>query len=435
MASEGKPTRAEAARRRRAERGVASEASVRGRGNRPSLQGLLEFPLLEALDGHGGRARPRDLYEGLAERVGLSPDARAERRSCGDGQSYAVFDQQVRWARQTAVAAGLVAGDRGVWELTHAGAGKLGRARKGSVVVVWTTSDGFALWGHADDVARGLEPGSVDLVMLSPPYPVVKRDYGRQSVAEWLDAMSELVGLWKRVLTRRGTLAVNLGDVHVPGAPSISTYVERFTLDAVDAHGFHLAGRMPWYSPTKLANLEWAVKRRVVPRNAVEHVILLTPDAHPDWDTRRLPAEPYAERSGARLEADAARGPARRPGGYDIREAAFARGAGRVPGNLIVSGGVGGGGTYAERCRAAGIAPHPARFPEALPRRVIQLTTRPGGIVHDPMSGSGVTAKVASELGRRFVASERMLTYCTSSGFRFDARPDFSSLDPGSPTG
>lgn len=418
-----------AARKRRVERGIAQEEAVRGRGSKQSLQGMLELPLLEAIAAHGGRARPRDLYEELADTLNLDPDDRSETRDCAD-QSYNVFNQQVRWTRQTAVARGLIAGERGVWELTDKGREKLTRIERGKVILIYSLDNGLAFLGHAEEAAGAIDPQSLSLIMTSPPYPVVNRDYGRFGLAEWLSWMSDLVGLWKDLLRDDGTLAVNLMDIHVPGSPMLSPYVERFTLDAIDRHGMHLAGRMPWHSPTKLANLEWAVKRRVALKNSVEHVILLSRSPNPNWDTRRLPPQPYAERSASQKASDARRAAAKhsekRPGGYDINEAAFARqNEGGIPHNLIISGGVGGGGTYANRCRNAGLKPHPARFPEALPRKVIQLTTEPGQIVYDPMAGSNTTGKVALELERRFISSEPVLDYVASSAFRFEERSDF----------
>lgn len=73
----------------------------------------------------------------------------------------------------------------------------------------------------------------------------------------------------------------------------------------------------------------------------------------------------------------------------------------------------------------AGHLLHPARFPEALPRKVILLATEPGQIVYDPMAGSNTTGKVALDLGRRFLSSEPVLDYAQASAFRFDHRPDF----------
>ncbi|AXK43722.1 site-specific DNA-methyltransferase [Erythrobacter aureus] len=418
-----------AARRRRVEKGEQQEASVKGRGPAASLQGMLELPLLEAIEARGGKARPRDLYGELAETLNLEPEVRDQTRTCSD-QSYRVFDQQVRWTRQTAVAKGLIAGERGIWELTDKGREKLTRVQRGKVVLLYSLDNGLAFLGHAEEAAGAIEPDSLSLIMTSPPYPVVNREYGRFGLADWLTWMSELTGLWKDLLRDDGTLAINLMDIHVPGTPMLSPYVERYMLDAIDKHGLHLAGRMPWHSPTKLANLEWAVKRRVALKNTVEHVILLSKTPNPAWDTRRLPPEPYAERSASQRASDQRRAAARkktvRPGGYDINDAAFAtNGEGGIPHNIIISGGVGGGGTYAKRCREAGMTPHPARFPEALPRKVIQLSTEPGQIVYDPMAGSNTTGKVALELGRRFISSEPVLEYAASSAFRFDDRPDF----------
>jgi len=93
---------------------------------------------------------------------------------------------------------------------------------------------------------------------------------------------------------------------------------------------------------------------------------------------------------------------------------------GPLPGNLIVAGGVSGNDVYSRRCREAGLEPHPARFPEILPRQVILLATDRGDVVYDPMAGSNTTGKVASELGRRFIASEPMLSYLDASKLRFD---------------
>lgn len=414
---------AKKARQRRVDKGRDQEAKARNITK--GLQSMIEMPLLEAIENAGGAARPRDLYEEVAERLNLDPDVRTEKRECAD-QAYRIFDQQVRWTRQTLVAKGLVAGERGVWELTDKGRDKLTRVERGKVILIYSLDDGLAFLAHAEEASGAIEKQSLSLILTSPPYPVVGREYGRFTVPEWLSWMSGLVGLWRDLLREDGTLAVNLMDVHVPGSAMISPYVERFTLDAIDNHGLHLAGRMPWHSPNKLGNLEWAVKRRVALRNTVEHILLLSKSPAPSWDTRRLPPEPYAARSRSQVASDARRQNRRRPGGYDINEAAFSRdGEGRIPANLIVSGGAGGGGSYAERCREEGLGLHPARFPEEVPRRIIQLATTVGQTVYDPMAGSNTTGKVALDLGRRFISSEPVLEYAQGSALRFDHRADF----------
>lgn len=425
------------ARARRIEKGRRTEAEARKLTAKASLQGMLQLPLLEELDAMGGRARPRDLYDRLAERLDVPDDLRSATRTCGDGQSYRVFDQQVRWARQTAVMRGLIAdGARGIWELADPGHAALQKARRGTLLLIYSTDLGVAMWGHAEEAAGAIEPGSVNLVLTSPPYPVVGRDYGRYDVPIWLDWMRRLTALWRDLLTDDGTLAVNLGDVYVPGHPVLSPYVERYVLSAIDDLGMHLAGRMPWYSPTRMGNIQWTSKAKVRPKNQVEHVVLLSKTPTPAWDITRLPPVPYSPATLRWNERRAKReGKALRPSGYDVREEAFApTGEGALPGNLIVAAGAPGMDAYSRRCRAAGLPVHSARFPAEIPRRLILMCTAPGETVYDPMAGSNVTGAVAEELGRRWISSEVMLRFAQGSAFRFDnARAGFTAYSTPTP--
>lgn len=414
-------------RQQRIRKGTISEE--RARAFSAGLQRAVQLPLFDSLADCGGRARPAEIYDRIADNLNIDQASREETRTCADGQSYKVFQHQVRWARQTAVARGLIAGERGIWELTDRGYAELGRINRGKAILLYTTNDGIALWAHAEDAAEQIEAGTVHLVMTSPPYPVVKRAYGKFSVPEWLDWMRRLMAIWKELVTPTGTIAINLMDVHVSCSPALSPYVERFTLAAIDDVGLHLAGRMPWYSPTKLGHIEWSSKRKVRPKNVMEHVLLFSPSPDPAWDITRMDRKPYAGRSAEQERRDAVRSSRKRPSGLDLNEAAFQRTEhGPLPGNLIIAGGVSGSDAYSRRCREVGLKPHPARFPDALPRQIIQMTTDAGDIVYDPMAGSNKTGAVASELGRRFIASEPMHEYLLGSATRFDHRPDFRSF-------
>jgi len=409
------------ARARRQRRGTDTEAAAANFSR--GLQSAIQLPLLEALEDNGGRGRPRDVYDQIAETLSIDQSALDATRHCGDGQSYKVFQQQVRWARQTAVAQGLIAsGERGVWELTDKAYGRLGRIRRGVAILVYSTDDGIALWAHAEDAAGCIEKGSVNLVLTSPPYPVVKRSYGRFTVPEWLEWMRRLTGMWKDLITEDGTIALNLMDVFISGTPALSPYVERFTLAAIDDLGLHLAGRMMWHSPSKLGNIQWTAKEKHQPKNSLEHLLLFSKTPRPAWDLSRMDRGSYDGR--VRNKS----GKARRPSGYDINEDAFAPSEeGPLPGNLIIAGGAPGTDRYSRRCREEGIDAHPARYPTAVPRQIIQLTTAPGDLCYDPMAGSNTTGQVASELGRRFISSDPMLAYVHGSSFRFDQRSDFRS--------
>jgi site-specific DNA-methyltransferase (adenine-specific) len=54
---------------------------------------------------------------------------------------------------------------------------------------------------------------------------------------------------------------------------------------------------------------------------------------------------------------------------------------------------------------------HEAKFPDELPRRLVRLLSDPGDVVLDPFVGSGTTACVAIEEGRRYLGFELLPRY------------------------
>ena len=61
---------------------------------------------------------------------------------------------------------------------------------------------------------------------------------------------------------------------------------------------------------------------------------------------------------------------------------------------------------YGHGNRHGDVTDHPAPFPEKLARDHIMSWSNPGDVVLDPFSGSGTTAKMAREAGRRFIGIE-----------------------------
>ncbi len=55
---------------------------------------------------------------------------------------------------------------------------------------------------------------------------------------------------------------------------------------------------------------------------------------------------------------------------------------------------------------------HPATFPDALVRDLIQCFSLEGDVVLDPFSGSGTTIVVANEMNRRYIGIEISMEYC-----------------------
>jgi restriction system protein len=75
-------------------------------------------PLLDALHEKGGQARPREIYEAIAQSLNLSE----EERTVTNKNGYPRFENQIAWARSYLVKTGyLDSPSRGIWRLTDKG--------------------------------------------------------------------------------------------------------------------------------------------------------------------------------------------------------------------------------------------------------------------------------------------------------------------------
>jgi modification methylase len=84
-----------------------------------------------------------------------------------------------------------------------------------------------------------------------------------------------------------------------------------------------------------------------------------------------------------------------------------------------------------ERLRDAdGKKLHPTQKPEALLRRIILASSRPGDIVLDPFVGTGTTAAVAKQLRRHWIGIERDQTYVQAARRRLESVQLMLPADP-----
>jgi len=90
------------------------------------------------------------------------------------------------------------------------------------------------------------------------------------------------------------------------------------------------------------------------------------------------------------------------------------------PSNILRSPNRAGNDGYTRRCKAEGVAVHPARFPSVLPKTFIRFLTDHEDLVLDPFAGSNTTGMVADELERRWLAIEVDADYVTASRLRFN---------------
>jgi site-specific DNA-methyltransferase (cytosine-N4-specific) len=118
------------------------------------------------------------------------------------------------------------------------------------------------------------------------------------------------------------------------------------------------------------------------------------------------------------LRGRSAKGIYKRPSGHTVTEKTFHDNGGALPSHLISISNTDSNGAYLRACKAAGISPHPARFPSGLPEFFIKLLTDPDDLVIDFFAGSNTTGAVAQGLGRRWMSCDLDPSYVAASAFR-----------------
>jgi site-specific DNA-methyltransferase (cytosine-N4-specific) len=298
-------------------------------------------------------------------------------------------------------------------------------------MILFRTPHGDALVGDSTNVLASMEPESVDLVVTSPPFALLReKEYGnldQTAYVEWLCGFAPLV---KRVLKQTGSYVIDLGGAYRRGVPVRSLYNYRVLLNHVDKQGFFLAEEFFWHNPSKLPSpIEWVNKRKLRAKDSVNTVWWLSKTEWPKADVSKVLA-PYSERMKTLLkDADKFYKPKVRPSGHDI-SAGFAKdNGGAIPPNLLQFPNSESNGNYLRLCKEYEIKPHPARFPRQLPEFFVRLLTDPGDFVMDIFGGSGTTAEVAETLGRRWRTVDVSREYVRSSSFRFMAEWGKSEVD------
>lgn len=235
--------------------------------------------------------------------------------------------------------------------------------------------------GDNCEVMRKMPSESIDLVVTSPPYDDL-RTYGGHS---W-----DFYGVaWnlKRLLKPGGVIVWVVGDATVDGGETCSSmkqaiYFQSLGLRIHDTMIYHRTGPYP-DKKRYWASFEYMV---VASKGCPRAVNLIRDKRNATGGTKATRPKLNRQRDGTTPEY---KGRERVRHDYGVRENVWRINAG--------------GGLSTKDAVAF---EHPAIFPEALARDHILSWSNPGDVVLDPFSGSGTTAKMARETGRRFIGIE-----------------------------
>jgi DNA modification methylase len=282
------------------------------------------------------------------------------------------------------------------------------------------TSYGQMCLGDARDFMPTLEDKSVDLIMTSPPFGLVrKKEYGNVDSGDYLEWFRSFAGEFKRVLKDRGSLVIDIGGAWIPGQPSRSLYHYELLIMLCREFGFHLAQEFFWWNPSKLPTpAEWVNVRRVRVKDAVDCIWWLSATPWPKASNRRV-LVPYSDsmrnllKNGYRAKL--------RPSGHDISKNFSIDNTASIPPNLIAVANTESNSAYLRLCREHGLKPNPSRYPAEIPEYFIRMLTDEGDMVFDPFAGSCVTGEVAERLRRKWICCELVEEYLRGAVFRFSS--------------
>ena len=290
--------------------------------------------------------------------------------------------------------------------------------------------------GDALDFMPTLEDKSVDLIMTSPPFGLVrKKEYGSVDADQYLDWFRPFAAEFQRITKSSGSLVIDIGGAWIPGQPTRSLYHYELLIMLCREYGFHLAQEFFWWNPSKLPTpAEWVNIRRVRVKDAVNCIWWLSPTPWPKASNRRV-LVPYSDsmkgllRNGYKAKL--------RPSGHDISKKFSIDNRAAIPPNLIAIANTESNSAYLRFCQQQGIKPNPARYPAALPEYFIRMLTDKGDLILDPFAGSCVTGEVAERLKRRWICCEIIREYIEGGISRFNSNastptkvPSYKLLNP-----
>lgn len=283
----------------------------------------------------------------------------------------------------------------------------------------YSTGHGTIFNGDSYDFVSGLPKQSIDLIVTSPPFGLVrKKEYGNVPADNYLQWFRPFAEQFNRILRASGSFVIDIGGVWNKGKPTRHLYHLELLIMLCKEYGFHLAQDFYWYNPAKLPTpAEWVAVRRLRVKDAVNTIWWLSKSPWPKASNKRV-LQPYS-RSMRNLLKNGYQ-PNLRPSGHDISDRFGKDNGAAIPPNLLAIANTKSNSPYFRYCRDNGLTPHPARFPSQLPEFFVRMLTDRGDVVLDPFAGSCATGEVCERLERNWVCVELRREYLEGALGRFD---------------
>src|SRR5438309_7646090 len=113
----------------------------------------------------------------------------------------------------------------------------------------YSTEHGSCFCGNSLDLLNALPDNSINLVMTSPPFALLrKKDYGNEEQENYLEWLAKFAKLVFQKLTMDGSFVIDVGGAYQRGIPVRSLYNFKIPILFVEEIGFFLAEDFYWFN-------------------------------------------------------------------------------------------------------------------------------------------------------------------------------------------
>jgi len=132
--------------------------------------------------------------------------------------------------------------------------------------------------------------GNVKLVFTSPPYPLNrKKKYGNLTGPEYVDWISSLAPRLRDLLTKDGSIVLEIGNSWEPGQPTMSTLAIEALLKFKEVGGLQLCQQFICYNPARLPSpAQWVNVERCRVKDSFTQVWWFSRTARPDVSSKSV---------------------------------------------------------------------------------------------------------------------------------------------------
>jgi DNA modification methylase len=274
--------------------------------------------------------------------------------------------------------------------------------------------------------------GKVNLILTSPPFPLVtKKRYGNENGEAYLAWLESLARPLAELLTDDGSIVIEIGNAWEQGSPVMSTLPLEALLAFKKSGNLHLCQHIICHNPARLPSpAQWVNIKRIRLKDSFTHVWWMSRSKEPKADNRNV-LNDYGKDMKKLLETQQYNS-GTRPSGHVISKTGFLKNhGGSISANVIEMDskqtadallkytGTSWDANYRSYCAERKLVAHPARMQPSLCAFLINFLTNKSDLVLDPFGGSNTTGSVAESLDRRWISVEANEDYIEGSRGRF----------------